>query len=147
MVEQFNDEAERAMQHARRIAKNSDKGCVLSDYLLSGLLEDRANGACRILRTLSLNFDEVTLGAIQPSESPLTPAEEAEIVDTPRVIQIMKLAKKAAKHFQKDSVGTEHILLAIMQDLENQSNAALILSRNGITADIVMSEISNLDKQ
>ncbi len=49
---------------------------------------------------------------------------------TPRMEQIIKLSQSIARDYEQDYVGTEHLLLAIVQ--EGTSLAAVILRENGI---------------
>ncbi len=62
-----------------------------------------------------------------------------------RVAIVIKLANKVAHEYERDYVGTEHVLLAILQ--EGSGVGATVLARHDITADRLHDEIEKLIKK
>ena len=61
-----------------------------------------------------------------------------------RVAEVFKIANQVAREYDKEYVGTEHVLLAIQR--EGTGVGAAVLSKRGITADSLRYEIDQLVK-
>jgi len=64
---------------------------------------------------------------------------------TKRADQILKIAKNIAREYKQNYVGTEHILLALLQ--EGGGEAAKMLVERGLTEDRARQEIDRLIKE
>ncbi|MCH7919467.1 MAG: hypothetical protein IIC50_15960 [Planctomycetes bacterium] len=62
-----------------------------------------------------------------------------------RVAVVIKLANEVAREYDRDYVGTEHVLLAILR--EGTGVGAAILTRHGITENRLRDEIDKLIKK
>lgn len=62
-----------------------------------------------------------------------------------RVAVVIKLANEVAREYDRDYVGTEHVLLAILR--EGTGIGAAILTRHGITENRLRDEIDKLIKK
>lgn len=61
-----------------------------------------------------------------------------------RVAVVIKIANEIAREYEREYVGTEHMLLAVQR--EGTGVGAAILARRGITADTLRAEIDKLVK-
>ena len=64
---------------------------------------------------------------------------------SPRVATVIKLANEAAREYEQEYVGTEHVLLAIQR--EGTGVGAKVLAKRGITAERLREEIDKLVKR
>jgi ATP-dependent Clp protease ATP-binding subunit ClpC len=62
-----------------------------------------------------------------------------------RVAEVIKLANRIAHEYEREYVGTEHVLLALQQ--EDGGIAAAVLKKNGISAERLRAEVEKLIKK
>jgi len=109
---------------------------------LLGLLKDTEGAGGKLLSHWRINYQMVwnridrTIGH-RDKEKPLG------LLPSTRVRNIIRLASREADGTGADSVGTEHVLLAIMA--EGQSTAANLLSDLSVTAAQVRTELDRLN--
>jgi len=113
-----------------------------AEHLLLGLLKDTEGAGGKLLSHWRINYQMVwnridrTIGH-RDKEKPLG------LLPSTRVRNIIRLASREADGTGADSVGTEHVLLAIMA--EGQSTAANLLSDLSVTAAQVRTELDRLN--
>lgn len=61
-----------------------------------------------------------------------------------RVAEVIKIANQVAREYDREYVGTEHVLLAV--EREGTGVGAAVLAKRGITADTLRAEIDKLVK-
>ncbi len=64
---------------------------------------------------------------------------------SPRLAEVIKIANVIAKEYEREYVGTEHVLLAIQQ--EGAGGGAAVLKKQGVTAKKLRSEVEKLIKK
>ena len=64
---------------------------------------------------------------------------------SPRVAEVIKLANGIAREYEREYVGTEHVLLAIQR--EGTGVGAAVLAKRGVTAGKLRDEIDKLIKK
>jgi len=64
---------------------------------------------------------------------------------SPRVAEVIKLANQIAREFEREYVGTEHVLLAILR--EGTGVGAAVLTKRGVTEGKLRQEIDKLIKK
>jgi ATP-dependent Clp protease ATP-binding subunit ClpC len=62
-----------------------------------------------------------------------------------KVAEVMKLANRIAREYEREYVGTEHVLLALQR--EGAGVAAAVLAKNGIAAPKLQAEVEKLIKK
>ncbi len=116
---------------------------VDTDHLLLGLLTVPESTGRHILERLGVKRDAVRLtlkqqpAAIREDATPRLSAEGPPL--TERAQQVFTLAAQEAHRFDRDAVGTDHLLLGLL--LAGTGDAASALFREGATVDNVRSEI------
>lgn len=110
-TENANDALNRAIEKARELGHES----IGSEHMILGILENGENPASHILRHLGITergFEEKLkekAGVRAPSE--VTPADF-----TPRSKRILQIAAAQAARLGQKAVGTEHLLLAVLEE-------------------------------
>ena len=113
--------ARRAILLAQEEAKRTQSSHVGSEHLLVGLLLGGDGVAARALRHLG-----VELEIVRPIvESKNDPSLVSDPKLTPEAKRILGFAVVEAKRFRRDTVGTEHLLLALMNE-ENGTGATIL---------------------
>jgi ATP-dependent Clp protease ATP-binding subunit ClpA len=120
MTEPARQAAVQAQQEARGLAHDH----VSSEHLLLGLLAVRGGGAARLLDSLGLSPEMVRGRVVQRVGGGDRDSPEV-IPFNPRAKRIIALAVEEAMKCGDDHVGTEHILLAVVE--EHEAVAAGIL--------------------
>ena len=125
----FTEKANRAINLAMEAAQELGHTYIGSEHLLLGLLREGSGTACELLNSKGVTDDKIanmiaeTVG--KGSRTSLSPDDF-----TPRGKHILELAMAAARGMQEGYVGTEHILLAILE--EGQSYAVRFLEELGV---------------
>jgi putative transcriptional regulator len=113
--ERFNEKAINAVKFAHNEATRSQKSQVEPEHILAGLLADPSATSARLLRANGLTLD------IETNENSF------ECHQQPRLSQegkfIMNLALQIARIQEKKSIGTEHLLWALIRLVETDNSS------------------------
>ena len=112
----FTEQAERVLQYAKQAAEHLSHGYIGSEHLLMALLREECI-AREILQEnglLAEKLDELISQLITPQKSD----RRKKIQNTPRFSGILEQAETEANRYGSDKVGTEHLLLAILQETD-----------------------------
>ena len=134
----FTNRAIKAIEFAQYQAQEMEQDYIGTVHLLLGLLHERSGVAARALATKGLDFATV-LRQIQGSDV----NDMAYPVDnpyyTPTAKHIMEMTVNEAQSLGHSYIGTEHILLSILNDPE--CAAARVLEALGIRGEELREEI------
>ena len=139
MSELFTEKAKKVLDNAQMEAKYFKQNSVATEHLLLGLIKEQKGIASKVLRQLDIDqqlvFEEIEqiteYGQYRPKPDELLPY-------SPRTKQILSYAAMEAKRVNAPSIGTEHILLALIRDEE-------VLGARVLTnLDISLSKVKNL---
>lgn len=135
----FTPRAQQVLGLARKEADRLQHGFVGTEHLLLGLLHLGQGVAVTVLAKQGVDLDAVRLEVERqigtgPDEKPGWP-----IPYTPRVKKVLALATKEARALNHTYVGTEHILLGLLQDSEGF--AARVLKSLKIDIELTREEI------
>jgi hypothetical protein len=126
----FTPRAQQALALARKEADRLHHNFVGTEHLLLGLAALGQGVAVTVLQKLSLDLDELR----KEVERTVGKGPEQKVIGnipyTPRVKKVLALAAKEAKRLNHTYVGTEHLLLGILQ--ESTGPAAQVLTAKGI---------------
>ena len=117
MFERFTNRARHVVVLAQEEARRLDHNYIGTEHILLGLLGEPDEVAGRILAAVGMSLegarDEVTaiVGTGKMSQS-------GHIPFTPRAKKVLELALREALQLSHNYIGTEHILLALLE-LEN----------------------------
>ncbi len=126
----FTKKAEEALQYAAEAAFELGHGSVGSEHMLIGLLRTGECIAQTVLRNNGVDADKVTEMVSQL----ITPDRNVGVKEpdsyTPRAGKILDNARKEARRFKDQLIGTEHILIGMLK--EPESVATRLLCTMGI---------------
>ena len=130
MQSRFTKKAQEALDHAAETAAMLGHGYIGSEHLLIGLIQAEDSLASTVL----LNNDVTAEKIINLVYQLIAPDNQVGVKEpsgyTPRVRRILENSAKEAARFHADSIGTEHLLIAIIK--ETESVAARLLNTLGI---------------
>ena len=116
MGKSYTEQAERVLQYARQAAEHLSHGYIGSEHLLVALLREECV-AREVLQTNGIQaekLNELIAQLITPQKSD----RRKKIQNTPRLARILEQAETEATRYKSDKVGTEHLLLAILQEAD-----------------------------
>ncbi len=119
----YADRARRAVLLAQEEALRLQSSHVGSEHLLVGLLVEGDGVAAHALRHLGVELE--TVRPLIEVESEWAPLAVSEPKLTPEAKRILEFAVVEARRFRRATVGTEHLLLALMNE-ENGTGAAIL---------------------
>ena len=129
IFDRFTEGARRAMVLAQECAKKLNHNYVGSEHLLAGLLCERDGAAAKALMRFG-----VTESDVMNAVSLIPNASVRQFTDsfgyTPSTKKILEMSLYEAKELKNSYIGTEHILLAIIN--ERGCAAARVLSELGV---------------
>ncbi|MDK2820492.1 MAG: ATP-dependent Clp protease ATP-binding subunit ClpC [Clostridia bacterium] len=142
MPPRFTERAKRVLRLAQEEAQALNHSAIGTEHLLLGILRESDSVAARALTNLGINIkairDEIRK-VIKPGDiNPTT----GEISLTPRAKRVLELANEEARKQGVNFVGTEHILLGLLQ--EGEGMAAQVLNGIGVSPDKIRQQITGL---
>jgi ATP-dependent Clp protease ATP-binding subunit ClpC len=139
----FTDRVKKVMQIAREEAVRLGNDYVGTEHLLLGLIKEGDGVAVAVLRSMSVDLDELSANiekAITSTGGMMTIGQMLPF--TPRAKKVLEIAANEARSMSHKYIGTEHLLLALMKDTE--STASNALASAGLEYDRVKEEISRV---
>ncbi|HPN30831.1 MAG TPA: ATP-dependent Clp protease ATP-binding subunit [bacterium] len=132
MYGRFTERAQKAMILAQEEARRLNHSFIGTEHILLGLLKLGSGVAVEALTELNYSLDDVreeveTLLKNSENNAASKPADvSGELKYTPRAKHVMELAFKTARELGHPYIGTEHLLLALLQEGQGVAAKALI---------------------
>ncbi|MBD1815193.1 ATP-dependent Clp protease ATP-binding subunit [Microcoleus vaginatus DQ-U2] len=138
MFERFTEQAIKAIMLAQEEARRLGHNFVGTEQILLGLVGEGTGIAAKVLLDMGLNLKEARneIENIIGRGSGFLPPE---IPFTPRVKRIFETALNEARQLGHNYIGTEHILLGLIQD--DEGVAAKVLQNLGIDRQRVRTQV------
>ncbi|MCI9552800.1 MAG: ATP-dependent Clp protease ATP-binding subunit [Acutalibacter sp.] len=136
----FTEKANKALNLAVESAQELGHDYIGSEHIMLGLLKEGSGVAYTVLNKLGVTaegYEKLLQERIgYGAKTSLTPEQF-----TPRTKQVLQIAAMAGKSMNNKYVGTEHLLLAILQD--ESCYAVRFLKIMGVEPDRVLRELSS----
>lgn len=141
MYERFTEGARAVMQGANREAIRLQHGFIGTEHILLSILTDAH--VVSILSYFDVEPDRVkgeTMKIVLPGPDPIA---DEKLPMTPRGKTVLENAMQASRALHHNYVGTEHLLLGLMQ--EKEGVAAQILRQIGLVENSLMNRLQSGD--
>lgn len=118
MRDNYTESARRAQKLAEKAARVCGHSYIGSEHLLIGLVQEEKGTAGMILRSHGVELEklrELIARLIAPQEGTALAAKEGL---TPRAQALVEDSVELAQILNNEEIGTEHMLLAILRDVE-----------------------------
>ncbi|MGI6168991.1 MAG: ATP-dependent Clp protease ATP-binding subunit [Christensenellales bacterium] len=128
----FTQDAQKALSLSQEEARNLGHNYIGTEHLLLGLLRVGDSAAAKALAKAGIGHEDVQkmiVGMTGKGDYKFTTAFDY----TPRTKKVIELSLANARNMGHNYIGTEHLLMAIMQ--ERDSIAARILQESGVDAE------------
>ena len=115
---QYTEQVNQALKYAKQTAKQCGQSYIGSEHLLMGLMREENGMASAILKECKVDAQKL-MELIQELIVPEGMLAERGIMDySPRATEILAQAEEEAQFFGQEKMGTEHLLLAILKDVD-----------------------------
>jgi ATP-dependent Clp protease ATP-binding subunit ClpC len=139
VFERFTERARQVPVLAQDEARSLGHNYIGTEHLLIGLLREEDGLAAGVLETLGVTLAEVherVTAIVPPGEEP---GGTGQMPFTPRAKKVLELSLREALSTGHNHIGTEHILLGLLQ--EGGGVGARVLSDLGVDAETVRREV------
>ena len=138
-ISHLTDNARASVQHADAIARGNGSSYIGTEHLLLGVLAQGSSSAARVLTDAGLTLQKAELALdIKPSRV-VTQTGMVGLSET--ALLTLRMAWEAAKEYNHDFLGTEHILYSVLR--QGNARATSLLREMGVNVDAIMSELED----
>ena len=114
----YTVKAKKAIDLAGRMSKSLHHNYIGTEHLLLGLLKEETGVAAQVLKENGVELNKV----LDLIEELIAPNGGTAVMEydgySPRAEKVLENAQKEAERFHAESVGTEHLLLAIIRETD-----------------------------
>jgi ATP-dependent Clp protease ATP-binding subunit ClpA len=142
MYEQFTDRARKVMQLANQEAQRFNHEYIGTEHILLGLVKEGSGVGAEVLKRLGIDLRKVRLEVEKITVSGQGPFPTDKLPSTPRAKKVIEFAINKARGLNHNHVGTEHLLLGLLD--EKEGVAAQVLFSLGVSVDRVRREVLQL---
>lgn len=125
MFQYFNENAIAVVMAAQEEARRLGHNFVGTEQVLAGILKEKTNVAAKVLSKMGLTL-EAFRAEVENVVGRGSGSVAAEIPFTPKTKRLFEQALAEARKLDHRYVGAEHLLLALLQDLENAATKVLL---------------------
>ena len=125
MRDYYTEKAKKAISLSKLTAKNLGQNYIGSEHLLIGLLREGSGVAAGVLSQNGVSTEQLKDLVEQLIACEGTVELKERDGFTPHAERVLNTARQIAKRFSMDKVGTEHILLAILDQGDCNANRLL----------------------
>lgn len=140
MINKFTERAKKAIDLAFNAAKELGHEVVGSEHILLGLLQEKEGIAAKVLNSLGISEDYIKNKIIEIEGQGSSSLGEISL--SPRSKRILELAGMFANTLKTSYIGTEHILLGLIQ--EGEGIGPKILLHAGLDTKAVAQQVVNM---
>ncbi len=118
MIYKFTKRAEKALEHANKVAVKLGHNYIGTEHLLYGLVKEGAGIAGKVLENQGVTPDKILkeIEALIGVNEGALDTIESSVGFTPRTKRVIENAFREAKKQGNDYIGTEHLLIGIMRE-------------------------------
>jgi ATP-dependent Clp protease ATP-binding subunit ClpC len=132
MWEPYTERARKSIVLAQEEAQRLGQAYVGTEHMLLGLLREGGSVAAKLLEAKGVTVERTRQNVEMMMGRAAGRVVHNEMVFTPRAKRSMELAAEEAKKLNQDYIGTEHLLLGIIQ--EGEGVGARVLTGFGVKA-------------
>lgn len=122
MFEEYTKQAKTAISLAKHISAELHQNYTGSEHILMGLLKEGTGLASKVLNMNKVTLENIKLlteQLVAPMDSDINTSVAERDGLTPRAARILSIAGETARNFAAKTIGTEHILIAILREGDN----------------------------
>ena len=144
MESNFSDRVKDVISYSREEAIRLGHDYIGPEHLLLGLVREGEGLAIKILVSLGVDLSQLKRSIENAVKGTITAIDLKNLPLTRQAEKVLKITRLEAKLLKSALIGTEHLLLSILREENNV--AAQILSRFGVSYDIVRGELEQKEE-
>lgn len=125
MYERFTDRARRVLELANRESQRFNHEYIGTEHVLLGLVKEGSGVAIDVLHNFNVDHRDVRMRVEQVLISGPDMVTFGKLPQTARAKNVIEHAMEECRNFGHDCVGTEHILLGLVNDTEGVAGGVL----------------------
>ena len=114
----YTAKAKKALALAGKMSRNLHHNYIGTEHLLLGLLREGSGVAACVLMSNGVEEDKL----VQLIEDLIAPSSDVMVMDrdgySPKTQKVLERAATEAERFHSEAVGTEHLLIAIIKEID-----------------------------
>ena len=114
----FSQRVQVVIQLSREEAIRLGHDYIGTEHLLLGLIREGGGIGVEILQNINLDLDEIKKAVEDAVRSTGGTITDGTIPFTKRAERVLRVAAAEAERFKSTTIGTEHLLLALLRDSE-----------------------------
>lgn len=122
---EFTERAAASLEYAKSFAKEHNYSYIGTEHILYGLVKEGDGLAAKILLNQGITLDYIEQEILK-IDGVMTTKEYDEPELTPRAKRIVENSIRESKRMNHNYIGTEHILLALMREIDSVAVRILI---------------------
>ena len=142
MYERFTDRARKVMQLANQEAQRFNHEYIGTEHILLGLVAEGSGVAANVLKNLGIDLHRIRGEIEKLVQCGPEMVTMGKLPQTPRAKKVLESAMQEARNLNHNYVGTEHLLLGLLNEVEGV--AAQVLLNLRLRLDDVREEVLNL---
>jgi len=127
MIEKFTPRAKKVMEYAEQEALQMKHGFISSEHVLLGLAKESTGVACHVLRSYSLCYSNLSMFINDLVKHGEELNVNGKLPYTPEVKRIIEVAYDYARDWGDSYVGTEHLLMSVLDEKNDGTVASIVL--------------------
>jgi carbon storage regulator CsrA len=135
MYEHFTDKVREVMRLANEEARQFHHEYVGTEHILLGLVKEGSGIAGKVLKTLDIDLPQIRSEVEKIILAGPAPVAAGRLPLTPRAKKVLEFAREEAHKLAHKDVGTEHLLLGLLVEVEGV--AAQVLTSLGLSLTVV----------
>lgn len=139
--DRFTKSARRVLTTAQEEARRLNHRYIGTEHILLGLVAEEGGVAMRVLKELNISPEQVR-AAVERAVGRGTRAPFTQPTLTPRTKRVIEIAVEEARRMGHHYIGTEHLLLGLIQ--EGEGVAVDVLRRLGAPPEKVREQVTHL---
>jgi len=140
----YTERAAKVMKLAEKEARGLNHAYIGTEHILLALAEQSDGVAAKVLDKLGIGTDALQSELKKLIKTGSEAVTKSRLPQTPRAKKALQHARNEARAFDHDYIGTEHILLGLMQ--EKDGVAAQMLAKLGVSLDVARAEVLDFVK-
>ena len=142
MYERFTDRARKVVQLASQEAQRLNHEYIGTEHILLGLVSEGSGVAANVLKNLDIDIRKVRVEVEKIVRAGPDLVAAGKLPQTPRAKKVIEYAIQEARDLDHNYVGTEHLLLGLLREMEGVG--AQVLMNLGLRLSNVRVEVLNL---
>ncbi|MCR4651468.1 MAG: ATP-dependent Clp protease ATP-binding subunit [Lachnospiraceae bacterium] len=122
---EYTEKAVKALDQAKKNARKLKSNYIGTEHILLGIIDVKDCVASMILTRNGVDADKIKSLIDEYVSSPASVTIKERSGFTPRALDLLEDAEKLAGKYEDDEIGTEHILLAIINNQDSLANRLL----------------------